>query len=81
MSADALAFVEEAIASITLEMWRGIDPEHMTKIEGPETTIAVELDRIDGALGPRGTSMFAPMSEQIKQCAIALYAARDSLKR
>ncbi len=77
---DALVFIEEAISAITLEMWRGMDLESMTKVEGPETTIAEELDRIDRAIGRRGESMFGAMAEQIKECAIALYAARECLK-
>lgn len=80
MDEDALAFVEEAIAAISLEVWRGRDIDEMVKVSGPDCTIAIELDRLDGALGPRGSSMFAPMAESIRQCAIALYAARQALK-
>lgn len=78
---DALRFVEEAIEALTLEVWRGPCPDQMEKVEGPEYTIAIELDRIDGALGPRGSSMFAAMAENVRQCVIALYAARDTLTK
>lgn len=81
MSRDALAFVEEAIEAISLEMWRGCDPDHMERVEGPECTIVIELERIDSALGVKGTSMFAHMAEQVRQCAVALYAARDELRK
>lgn len=79
MADDALHFVEEAIHALTLEMWRGTGVDDMQKVTGPECTIAAELDRVDRAIGPKGTSMFANLAENVTQCVIALYAARDAL--
>lgn len=81
MNADnALRAVEEAIEALSLEVYRGETPESMDRVNGPDCTIAIELDRIDSALGPRGESMFAPMAERVRQCTIALYEAREALK-
>ncbi len=76
---ECLRFVQEAIDSISLEMWRGNDPQDMARVDTVEATIAIELERVDSAIGIRGTSMFSTLAEQIKQCAIALFAARDNL--
>lgn len=75
----ALNAVNEAIDALSLECWRGADVAHMKPVSGPDCTICIELDRIDGALGPRGQSMFAGLSENVRQCVIALYEARAAL--
>ena len=77
--ADARAFINEAIEAISLEMYRGIDAESMQRVDGPECTIVVELERVDSAIGPRGSSMFGALAENVRQCAVALYAAREAL--
>lgn len=77
---DALHFVNEAIEALSLEMYRGRNLDHMLREEGPQCSIAIELDRIETALGPRGATVLGPMAENIRQAVIALYAARDALK-
>lgn len=77
---DARRAVDEAIDALTLEMWRGQSPDRMERVTGPECTIVIELERIDGALGPRGKSMFGAMAEDVRRCVIALYEAKVALK-
>lgn len=77
---NAMAFIDEAIAALAIEMYRGSDLESMVAVSPIEATIAVDLERIDSALGPRGNSMFAPMAEQIKQAMAALHGAKQALE-
>lgn len=76
----ALAFIDEAIEALSIEMYRGFDPERMERVDPIEATIAVELERVDSALGPRGQSMFHPIAESIKQAMAALHGAKAALK-
>jgi len=77
---DARRAVDDAIESLTLEMYRGpVLGKDMERVAGPEASIAIELDRIDSALGFKGHSMFAPMAEKVRHCMIALHEARAAL--
>ena len=77
---EALPFVEEAIHALGIEMYQGTAPSDMERVEGPSATIAINLDRVDCAIGPAGSSMFASIAEDIRQTVIALHAARAALK-
>ena len=68
--------IDEAIESLLIEMYK---EDGVTRIKGPESTIAIELDRVDSAIGPKGQSMFASLAEDIRQCTIALYEAKNAL--
>lgn len=74
---DALAHLKAAKDALLLEAYRGLDPEHMERAD--HFTIAEELRRIDGALGPRGHSMFASMADTIDQVYVELLAAIRAL--
>jgi hypothetical protein len=78
---DALIFVQEAIDALSIEMWRGADPDNMERVYTPDSSISVELNRVDTAIGPRGESMFARLAENVDQAMIALFAARGALRR
>lgn len=75
----ALRAIDEAIDALSLEMWRGTDPRHMERVYTPEASIALELDRVDRAIGPAGQSMFGILAQQITQAMIALHEARQHL--
>lgn len=77
--ADALVHLDDALDALTLEAYRGPDVDHMERVAPIEATLALELERIDMALGPRGQSMFAPIAEEIKRAVIAVVAARNAL--
>lgn len=77
----AKAFIDEAIDALSIEMYRGIDPERMERVDPIEATIAVELERIDSALGPRGQSMFASLADNVKQAMAALHGAKAALEQ
>jgi hypothetical protein len=74
---DAIAHLDAAKSALTLEAYRGVDPEHMERLD--HFTIAEELDRIDRALGPKGQSMFASMADTIRETYTEIIAARAAL--
>jgi hypothetical protein len=75
---DALVHLNGAIEHLTLECYRGRDLHNMVQVD--DFTIAEELKRIDGALGPRGHSMFASMAETIIAAYVEIVAARNTLR-
>lgn len=75
----ARAFIDEAIDALAIEAYRGFDPDRMERVDAIEATIAVELERVDCAIGPKGTSMFAPLADNIKQAMAALHGAKAAL--
>ena len=77
--ANARAFINEAIDALAIEAYRGMDVDRMTRVDPIEATIAIELERIDGALGPRGQSMFAGLADNVKQAMAALHGAKAAL--
>jgi hypothetical protein len=77
--ASARIFIDEAIEALSIEMYSGTDPRNMERVDDIEATIAVYLERVDSALGPRGQSMFAPMAENVKQAMAALHGAKQAL--
>lgn len=77
---DALAHLDDALDALTLEAYRGQDTDSMERVPAIQATLAIELERIDMALGPRGQSMFAPIAEEIKRAVIAIVAAQESLR-
>ncbi|WP_097091806.1 hypothetical protein [Novosphingobium sp. Chol11] len=76
---DALAHLDDALDALTLEAYRGAGTDSMERVAPIQATLAIELERIDMALGPRGQSMFAPIAEEIKRAVIAIVAAKESL--
>lgn len=76
----ALAFINEAIEALSIEMYSGRDTRDMTRVDPIEATIAVSLERVDSAIGPRGESMFAAIANDIKQAMIALHGAKQALE-
>jgi len=76
---DALAFIDEAIDALTIQAWRGQDVDNMVRVPPLEATIAIELDRVDCAIGPKGKSMFAPLADNVKQAMAALHGARNAI--
>ena len=77
--ADAMIYLDEAIAAIGVPMEITLGEGRTMTIEGPEATIAIELDRVHRSMIQHGTSIFSNLAEQIRECAIALHAARAAL--
>lgn len=77
--ADAIAHLDDALDALTLEAYRGQDTGSMERVAPIQATLALELERIDMALGARGQSMFAPIAEEIKRAVIAVVAAQNAL--
>lgn len=77
--ADAIAHLDDALDALTLEAYRGQDTDSMERVAPIQATLALELERIDMALGARGQSMFAPIAEEIKRAVIGIVAARNAL--
>lgn len=82
---DALVHLDSALDALTLEAWTApVRDSHRgnawEKVPAIQATLAIELERIDRALGPRGKSMFAPIAENIKQAVIEIVAAQNALK-
>lgn len=75
----AVAFIDEAIEALSIEMWRGQTAERMDRVDPIEATIAVDLERIDSAVGPRGQSIFATLAENVRQAMVALHGAKNAL--
>ena len=73
---DAKNHVEEAFNLLTGTYWAGDGSEE----SWPVCIIALELERIDGQLGPKGHSMFAPMAEKLHAAYVELMAARKALE-
>jgi len=78
---DAIAHLDEALDALTLEGF-SYDPATgaSERLPGIQCTLAVELERVDAALGPRGQSMFAPIAEEIKRAVIEIVAAKQALE-
>ncbi|ANI78993.1 hypothetical protein [Sphingobium sp. EP60837] len=74
---DALHHLDDALDALALEAYRGQDTGSMERVPAIQATLAIELERIDMALG--GQSMFAPIAEEIKRAVIAIVAAKESL--
>jgi len=77
---DALVFVNEAINALSTEVWRGRSLYDIKEVNGPDCSIAIDLDRIAAAIGPRGEGIFANLAESVRECMVALYAARAALE-
>lgn len=77
---DALAFINEAIDALSIEMYRGRDTHNMERVDPIEATIAVHLERVDSAIGPKGASMFADLAADVKQAMAALHGAKQALE-
>lgn len=77
--ADAMIYLDEAISAISVPMTIATSSGRTIEIEGPESTIAIELDRVHRSMIQHGTSIFSNLAEQIRECAIALHAARAAL--
>jgi hypothetical protein len=75
---DARLHLDEAMKLLTLEAYRGPDAESMAPVD--DFTIAEELERIDGALGPRGQSMFARLGDRVRSAYVEIKAAREALE-
>jgi hypothetical protein len=74
---DAIEHLNAAIKELCLEAYRGHDLDNMEPVE--HFTIAEELKRIDGALGPRGESMFARIADNIQAAYVEILAAKAAL--
>ena len=79
----ARAFVDEAIDALSIEMYRAPahDTDNWSPVDPIEATIAISLERVDSAIGPRGESMFAALAENIKQAMAALHGAKAALEQ
>ena len=83
---DALAHLDDALDALTIESFTcsagdvGTDEEKWERAPPIQATLAIHLERIDSALGPRGKSMFFPIAEDIKRAVIAIVAAQNSLR-
>ena len=75
---DVLVHIEAALKALTVEAYQSADGETWTPVE--TFTIAEELDRVDCAIGPRGTSMFANLADTIREVHTELIAARNAAK-
>jgi hypothetical protein len=84
--ADALSYLDDALDALTVEAWTApaskthLD-EAWERVPPIQATLAIELERIDTALGPRGKSMFAPIAEEIKRAVIGIVAAQNALRQ
>jgi hypothetical protein len=75
---DARLHLDEAMNLLTLEAYRGTDLDNMERVE--DFTIAEELERVDRAIGPKGTSMFAGLADAVRSAYVEIKAAREALK-
>lgn len=75
--ADARIHLDEAIEHLTLEAYRGPDLDNMERIN--DFTLAEELERIDGALGPKGNSLLYSMAVSVRAAFVEIKAAREAL--
>lgn len=71
--------IDEAIDALSIEMWREGFLGKLERVYNPESSIAIELDRVDRAIGPAGKSMFGALALDINQAMIALYEAKAAL--
>lgn len=71
--------IDEAIEALSIEMWREAPFGQLERVYSPESSIAIELDRVDRAIGPAGKSMFGALALDINQAMIALYEAKAAL--
>ncbi len=80
MSADAIIHLDAAIAELTGEAYQVPfgDTKRAKRLDGV-CTIVWDLDRIDGALGPRGQSMFYALARKIETAFVEIKAARNAL--
>jgi hypothetical protein len=80
---DALAHLDDALDALTVEAYTAtfeqVDNDDWQRCSPVQATLALELERIDQALGPAGKSMFAPIAEEIKRAVIAIVAAQNAL--
>lgn len=79
--ADALAHLDGAIAALTM---RAIDvAPGASGIERAvptlQFTLGEELDRIERAMGPKGSTVFSVMADNIREAVIEIEAARLAL--
>jgi hypothetical protein len=83
---DALVHLDDALEALTLEAYTcpvrdaGTEDAEWKRSDPIQATLAIELERVDSAIGPRGQSMFYPIAESIKQAVVAIIAAQNSLK-
>jgi hypothetical protein len=75
---DAIIHLREARHHLLLEAYR-------VDLRGNESredhfTIAEELSRIDTALGPRGSSMFAGIADSVRSAYVEIQAALQALE-
>ena len=74
---DALSHLRAARDALELEAWRGESLARMERVD--HFTIAEELKRVDGAVGPRGESMFARLADCIEEAYTEILAATEAL--
>ncbi len=81
MDSNAMAHLKEALSALTTEGFR-YDPAtgSETALDPVACTIAMDLERVDAAIGPRGGSMFFPIAENIKSAVIEIVAAMKCLE-
>jgi len=77
---EALLAIEEALEALSLESYVSTDGQHWVKGDPTLCTIGTELERIDAALGPKGSTVFFTMSTDIHRAITALIMARDALR-
>ncbi len=75
---DATAHLDAAIAALSLEAWNVGPDGHEERIS--HFTIAEDLKRVDGAIGPAGESMFARLADAIEEAYVEILAAKRSLE-
>lgn len=73
----ARAHLDEAIRVLTGEAIR-LDENGEKRLDGV-CTIVWDLDRVDGAIGERGKSMFAAIARTIEEAYVEIKAARQAL--
>ena len=77
---DALQHITEAYRLLTGEVYRGTDASSMVAVDGV-CTLVMDLERIDGALGPRGESIFGRMADQISAVYTEIKAAKAAMEK
>ncbi|MEZ5709734.1 MAG: hypothetical protein R3E02_10145 [Blastomonas sp.] len=84
--AEILFLIGQAIDQLTVDGYELLDAGTGRKVPGEhhipasQRTIAIDLQRIDSQLGPKGATMLFPMGTAIIRAVMALEAAQTRLE-
>lgn len=72
--------VDNALLALQIEMWRGDHPANLVKVETPEASIALELERLAEGMEPEEKASMLILMESVTEAMIALFEARAALQ-